>query len=126
VLLGMCEPAPGGLVGGIATMLVIPVKVLPLTVGPWHVTQLLVMPWCVYLLFANVAPLGTGVAAMLEPEPTWQLSHALTPCSGTCLPGSPTIVMRAVLYAVVLWHCAQFVELLCRFAWMLAIVGIAE
>ena len=75
VLDGMCELAPTGVVGGIATMLVTPTKLEPLIAGPWHATQLLVMP--LWLIFEplNFAPLPTGVAAMLDPAPTWQVSH---------------------------------------------------
>ena len=57
----------------------------------------------------NFAPLPTGVAAMLEPAPTWQLSHAAV--VGMWLLGRPTIVKFAAgiakLAAALPWHCAQ-------------------
>ena len=70
VLDGMCEPAPTGDVTGITTMLVTPTKLEPVIAGPWQAAQLLVMP--AWLIFEplNLAPLPTGVAAMLEPAPT--------------------------------------------------------
>jgi hypothetical protein len=75
----------------------------------------------------NLAPLPTGVAAMLEPAPTWQLSHAVV--IGMWLPGGPTIAKLAVGIAkpattLAPWHCAQFVLVLGALAWMLAKVGI--
>ena len=72
----MCELAPTGEVGGITTMLVMPANELPVIVGPWQATQLLVMPAWLIREPENFAPLGTGVAAMLDPAPTWQLSQA--------------------------------------------------
>ena len=70
VLDGMCELAPMGEVGGNTTILVIPVKLEPVMLGPWHATQLLVMPAWLIREPLNLAPLTTGVAAMLEPAPT--------------------------------------------------------
>ena len=75
-------------------MFVIPAKLVPVIVGPWQVTQLLVMPGAC-LGAANFAPLGTGVAAMLEPVPTWQASHAAA--VGTWLAGSPTMLKFAAV-----------------------------
>jgi hypothetical protein len=72
---GMCEPAPTGEVGGITMILVIPAKEAPVTVGPWHSAQVVRPAWLI-AEFVNFAPLSTGVAAMLEPAPTWQDSHA--------------------------------------------------
>jgi hypothetical protein len=70
VLEGMCELAPAGEVRGITTILVTPAKLEPLIVGPWQDSQLVVIPaWLIFELL-NLAPLGTGVAAMLEPAPT--------------------------------------------------------
>ena len=73
---GMCEPAPAGLVDGIVTMRLIPAKVEPVTLGPWQAAQPFVMPAWFMREPLNFAPLGTGSAAMLDPLPTWQLSHA--------------------------------------------------
>ena len=73
----------------------------------------------------NLAPVPTGVAAMLEPAPTWQVSQA--PLVGMWLPGRPTILKLAAgmakLAAVAPWHCAQLLVVLGAFAWMLASVG---
>ena len=41
---GMCELAPTGEVGGIATIREMPTNELPLMPGPWQDAQLLVMP----------------------------------------------------------------------------------
>ena len=125
---GMCELAPTGDVGGITMILLTPRKLVPEMPGPWQAAQLLVMPLWLMREPENFAPLGTGVAAMLEPAPTWQVSHeALV---GTWLPGRPTMLKlaegMAKLAAAVPWHCAQLVVVLCAFAWMLASVGSAE
>ena len=72
---GMCELAPTGEVCGITTILVTPTKLDPVIVGPWHAAQLLVMPLWLIREPVNRAPLPTGVAAMLEPAPTWHCSH---------------------------------------------------
>ena len=76
----------------------------------------------------NFAPLGTGVAAMLEPVPTWQLSQAAV--VGTWLLGSPTMVKLAAgmakLGAALPWHCAQLLVVLWALAWMFASVGRTE
>ena len=84
------------MVGGSTTILLIPANVPPLTPAPWQSAHALGMLAWLNSEFANFAPLGTGVAAMLEPAPTWQLSHPFVPY-GTWLLGSPTIVMLAVL-----------------------------
>ena len=55
-----------------------------MTVGPWHVEQLDVMPAWLIAEFLNVAPFGTGVAAMLEFAPTWQLSQAAVVVTWFC------------------------------------------
>jgi hypothetical protein len=90
---GMCELAPAGDVAGITTILLTPIKLLPVILGPWQATQLLVMPVWLIKEAVNLAPLTTGVAAMLEPAPTWQLSHAAV--VGTWLVGRPTMVKLA-------------------------------
>src|SRR5664279_674765 len=124
----MCELAPTGDVGGIATIRVTPANVEPVTVGPWQATQLLVMP--VWLIFEPLkrAPLPTGVAAMLEPAPTWHCSHGAE--VGTWLVGGPTMVNPAAGIAkpattLAAWHCAQLPVVLGALAWMFASVGIA-
>src|ERR1044072_1249014 len=87
---GMCEPAPAGLVGGIVTMRVMPAKLEPVTLGPWQAAQPFVIPAWFMREALNFAPLGTGSAAMLDPVPTWQLSHAAV--VGMWLPGIPTML----------------------------------
>jgi len=72
---GMCEPTPADEVGGITMILVTPTNEAPVTVGPWQPTQVVRPVWLI-AEFVNFAPFTTGVAAMLEPAPTWQLSHA--------------------------------------------------
>jgi hypothetical protein len=125
---GMCELAPAGEVAGITTILLTPIKLEPVMLGPWQVTQLLVMPAWLIKEPLNLAPLGTGVAAILEPDPTWQLSHAAV--VGTWLVGRPTMVKLAAaiakLAAAAPWHCAQLALVLGALAWMWASVGSAE
>ena len=125
---GMCELTPTGEVGGITTMRVMPANELDVMVGPWQAVQLLVMPLWLISELANVAPLGTGVAAMLEPAPTWQDSHAAL--VGTWLAGRPTMEKLADGIAnegaAAPWHCAQLLLVLGALAWMLASVGITE
>jgi hypothetical protein len=125
----MCEPTPAGEVRGMTTMLVMPAKLVPVMVGPWQATQLVVMP--AWLIFEplNLAPFGTGVAAMLEPDPTWQVSHAVV--IGMWFEGGPTMAKLAAGIAKpatteAAWHCAQLVVVLGALAWMLAKVGITE
>ena len=105
---GMCEVAPTGEVAGMTMILVTPTKLEPVIVGPWHATQLLVMPEWLIFEFVNLAPLGTG-STTLEPAPTWQVSHDAD--VGTWLPGMPTIEKFAAgiakLGAAEPWHCAQ-------------------
>ena len=76
----------------------------------------------------NLAPSTTGVVAMLDPLPTWQVSHDAV--VGRWLFGKPTMLKLAAgmakLAAAVPWHCAQLVVVLCALAWMLASVGITE
>ena len=67
---GMCALAPMGEVGGITTILLTPAKLEPVMPGPWHTTQLLVMPVWLISEPLNFAPLGTGVVGTLEPGPT--------------------------------------------------------
>jgi hypothetical protein len=65
---------------------------------------------------------------MLEPAPTWQLSHAAV--VGMWLPGRPTMLKPtagiAKLGAAAPWHCAQLVVVLGALVWMFASVGITE
>jgi hypothetical protein len=84
----MCEFAPAGAVGGMTMILVTPTKLALLIVGPWQLAQLVVMPAWFISEALNLAPSTTGVAAMLEPLPTWQLSHAAV--VGRCVAGLPT------------------------------------
>jgi hypothetical protein len=128
VLDGMCELAPAGEVAGITTILLMPVKLVPVMLGPWQAAQLVVMPTWLIWEPLNLAPLGTGVVTMLEPVPTWQLSHAAV--VGICKSGNPTIVKLAAgmakLAAALPWHCAQLAVVLCAFAWTAAKVGSTE
>ena len=126
---GMWAPAPTGEVGGMTTIAFTPVKLAGVMLEPWQATQLFVMP--VWLIFEplNLAPLATGSVAMLEPAPTWQVSHGVV--IGMCFVGGPTITKLAAGIAkpattLASWHCAQFVVVLGAFAWMFASVGMAE
>ena len=125
---GMCELGPTGDVGGITTMRLTPTKLVPLIVGPWQATQLLVMPEWLIFEPVNLAPFGTGEVGTLEPAPTWHVSHDAD--VGTWLPGRPRIEKFAAgiakLAAAEPWHCAQLVVVLGALAWMFASVGITE
>jgi hypothetical protein len=109
-------------------ILLTPTNELPLMDGPWQATQLFVMPAWLISELAKRAPLGTGRVAMLEPAPTWQVSHEAV--VGMCVDGNPTMAKLAAgiakLVAVLPWHCAQFEVVLGALAWMLASVGSAE
>jgi len=111
---GTCEAAPAGEVGGITMILVMPVKLAPVIVGPWQLAQPVVMPEWLIVEPVNLAPFGTGVAAMLEPAPTWQLSHEAV--VGMWLAGSPTIEKFAAGIAneaaALPWHCVQLLVVL--------------
>jgi hypothetical protein len=108
---GMCAAGPDGDVGGITMILVMPAK--PVTVGPWQVTQPVRPAWFI-AEFANFAPLTTGVAAMLEPAPTWQVSQEAV--VGTWFDGSPTIEKFAAGIAneaaALPWHWSQLAVVL--------------
>jgi hypothetical protein len=123
---GMCEFAPAGEVGGMTTILLTPAKLEPVIDGPWQPAQLLLMPLWLISEPLNLAPLPTGVAAMLDPAPTWQVSHAAL--VGRWLLGRPTMEKPmagiAKLAAAEPWHCAQLAVVLGALAWMLASVGI--
>ncbi len=123
---GMCAPAPIGAVAGMTTMLVMPVNEAPLTVGPWQPTQVVRPAWLIAEL-VNFAPSTTGVAATLEPAPTWQLSQAALAATGTCPAGMPTtekpIFGIAKLGAALPWHCAQLPLVLGAYRWMLVSDG---
>ena len=86
-----------------------PVKLAPVIVGPWQLAQPVVMPVWFMAEFLNVAPFGTGVAAMLEPAPTWQASQDVD--VGMCAVGSPTMENPAAGIAkeaaALPWHCVQ-------------------
>jgi hypothetical protein len=72
---GMCEAAPGGLVGGMPTMRAMPAKAGALPAGAWQAAQLPEMPAWFISEPLNLAPLRTGTVAIDEPAPTWQTSH---------------------------------------------------
>jgi hypothetical protein len=72
---GMCELAPTGVVGGITMIWVMPMNEAAVTVGPWQPAQVVSPAWLI-AEFVNFAPSITGVAAMLEPAPTWHDSQA--------------------------------------------------
>lgn len=94
VLLGMCEPMPAGEVGGMTTMRPMPKKLPAPTPGPWQTSQPEVMPEWLKAELLKRAPLGTGVAAMLDPGPTWQVSQPAEPI-GTWLEGGATMLKPA-------------------------------
>jgi hypothetical protein len=125
---GMCELGPAGVVGGITTICEMPTKVEPVMAGPWHATQLLLMPECLISAPEKRAPLGTGSTGTLAPGPTWQVSHDAV--VGMWVDGRPTMEKFAAgmakLGAAAPWHWAQFVVVLGAFAWMLATVGMTE
>jgi hypothetical protein len=75
VEVGRCEVVAGVLEGGITTMLLMPWKLAPVMLWPWHSAQLAVMPVWIKAELANVAVPVTGVVAILDPVPTWQLSQ---------------------------------------------------
>jgi len=66
---GMCAPRPAGLVGGITIIFEIPTNDAEPIVGPWHETHVVMPEWFISDPL-NLAPFGTGVAAMLDPAPT--------------------------------------------------------
>src|SRR3974377_2158411 len=124
----MCDVGPTGEVGGITTIVVMPAKLAPVVVGPWQPTQGGSPGWLIAEP-ANLAPLTTGVAAMLEPAPTWQLSQAAL--VGTWLAGVVTIEKLAAGIAKVgavvgPWHCVQLALVLGAYAWMAVSVGSTE
>jgi hypothetical protein len=125
---GMCEFTPTGEVAGIATICDTPTKLDPVIDGPWHATQLLLMPLWLINEPAKREPLGTGSTGTLEPVPTWQVSHEAV--VGTWFDGRPTTAKfaegMAKLAAAGPWHCAQLAVVLGAFAWMLASVGMTE
>jgi len=125
---GMCEPAPIGEVGGMPIKEAMPANDDALPVARWHDSQLPVMPWWLIFEPPNLAPLTTGVAAMLEPDPTWQTSHDAV--VGMWLVGRPTIEKLAAgiakLGAAAPWHCAQLLVVLGALAWIAVTVGITE
>ena len=116
VELGMCESGPGGDVAGMWRMsaALMPKKFVDWPLGKWQATQLLLMPWWLNMEPLNLAPSSTGVAAIDEPEPTWQTSQeALV---GMWVGGIPTTVKPVAGIAndaaAAPWHCAQFAVVL--------------
>jgi hypothetical protein len=85
VLLGMCAPAPGGLVGGMPTMDVMPAKLAAEPAGRWQSAQPLAMP--VWLITAPEKRelLPTGRLVTPAPLPTWHNSQAAL--VGMCVAG---------------------------------------
>lgn len=67
-----------------------PVKVLGVTLAPWQVAHAAVAPVWLNKEPEKRAPSGTGVEAMLELGPTWQLSQPADPM-GMCAAGTVTI-----------------------------------
>jgi hypothetical protein len=118
---GMCEPVPGGLVGGWPTMRVMPAKGVLLPAGWWQAAQLAVMPAWFISEPPNFAPSTTGSAPIDEPAPTWQVSQEAV--VGMWLLGCPTIAKPtagiANEAAAEPWHCAQLPVVLGALAWML-------
>jgi hypothetical protein len=108
---GMCAVAPDGEVGGITMIFTMPANVV--TVGPWQATQVVIPAWLI-VAFANLSPFVTGNAAMLEPAPTWQVSHDAV--VGRWFDGCPTIEKLAAGIAneaaALPWHWPQFVVVL--------------
>jgi hypothetical protein len=94
--------------------------------GPWHVSQPLVIPLWLKADLLNFAESCTG-SVRLEFEPTWQLSHAVLPNGMWFVGGAtienPTDGMANDAAAVALWHCAQFVLVEGALAWISAIDG---
>jgi hypothetical protein len=80
--------------GGITTMLVIPWN--PVTLGPWHSAQLLVIALWLKAEPLNVGVPVTGICKTLELAPTWQLSQP-RPRIGTWLSAGPTTVRLAMV-----------------------------
>ena len=108
------------------TIVVMPVKLAPVTVGPWQPAQVVSPAWFM-AEFVNFEPSTTGVAAMLEPAPTWQLSQGALAAIGRCAAGTPTtakpIAGIAKLGAALPWHCAQLPLVLGAYKWMLVSDG---
>jgi hypothetical protein len=122
---GMCEPAPGGLVGGMPTMRVMPANAVTLPAGWWQAAQLPLMPLWLISEPLNFAPLPTGSTVIEEPAKTWQTSHEAV--VGMWFVGSPTILKLAAgmakLDAAGPWHCTQLLLVLSALAWMFNKVG---
>jgi hypothetical protein len=78
VELGTCELAPGAPVGGITTILLTPKKLEPVMLGPWQVSQPLVIPLWPNAELLNLALFCTG-SVKLEFGPTWQASQLVLP-----------------------------------------------
>ena len=98
-----------------------PAKVVAVTLEPWQASQPDAMPVWLNSEPLNLAPSGTGVAAMLELLPTWQLTQSRLPM-GMWLPGAPTmekpLAGLAKLLAAAPWHWAQLLLVEGALAWM--------
>jgi hypothetical protein len=125
VPLGMWLEAPAGLVGGMPTMRLMPMKLAEAEEGRWQATQLLVMPAWFMSEPEKRAPLATGRAEMEEPAPTWQSSQEAE--VGMWFEGRPTMEKLAAGMAKEAaeapWHWAQLEVVLGALAWMAARVG---
>ena len=103
---------PAGVVGGITTIFEIPTNELAEIVGPWQETQVVMPTWFIFEP-EKWAPFGTGVAAMLDPDPTWQTSQDWV--VGMWLDGAAVILKPGgpakgpTVVPGVAWHCVQFV-----------------
>ena len=108
-------------------MLAMPMKLDPLTFGPWQALHVVRPLWFIAEP-ANFAPSVTGAATMLEPAPTWHNSHDWD--VGMWFEGRPAIEKltagMAKESAALPWHCAQLVVVLGAYAWMFVSVGITE
>jgi hypothetical protein len=108
---------------------VTPSKVPAVTLAPWQLAQLPVIPLWLNAELLNLAVSPTG-SVRLELEPTWHVSHAVVP-NGMWLEVGALIVKLAagiakLAAALALWHCAQLLLVDCALAWIADIAGITE
>ena len=127
--IGKWAPGPGLLESGMTTMLLMPVKLLPVMLGPWQAAQPVLTPPWLNLALLNLAPSTTGICTLL-PAAMWQASQPW-PFIPMWLLGGPTsggtIVGEAKAdNAAELWHCWQLVLVDYALAWIFVMVGITE